>query len=349
MLNSKHHVIFTITAFLLTSLALVACSTAQASEEEIEALWGTSAHADSESRSFTRWDDEEPPEIPERCAKCHSTHGYRDFLGLDGATPGQVDQPAQVGTTIECEACHNEVAGTKSSAIMPSGINLTGLTQEANCMECHQGRASGVQVSEAIAGLPADKVDAELSPPNIHNNPAGSIQFGAEALGGVEYDGREYLGRYMHVIQFETCQECHDAHALQIKVEQCSACHKGANSVQALANIRTSNIDYDGDGDITEGMAGEVETMQDRLLLAMQAYAARTEGVDDIQYDGNFVDQAGESYSTWTPRLLQAAHNYRLAALDSGSYVHNGKYIIQLHYDSLADLEANIFGMIRPE
>ena len=153
----------------------------------------------------------------------------------------------------------------------------------------------------------------------------------------------------MHVIQFETCQECHDAHTLQIKIEQCSACHKGANSVKALANIRTSNIDYDGDGDITEGMAGEVETMQDRLLLAMGAYSARTEGVDDIEYDGGFVDASGESYTTWTPRLIKAAHNYRLAALDPGSYAHNGRYIIQLLYDSLVDLDANIFGMIRPE
>ena len=349
MLKSKGQSIAALTILLLAALALTACGVAQASEEEIEELWQASAHADAESRSFTRWDDEDPAEIPERCAKCHSTHGYRDFLGLDGAVPGQVDKPAPVGTTIECEACHNEVAGGKSSAVMPSGVEISGLTQEADCMECHQGRASGIQVSEAIAGLPADKVNTELSLPNIHNNPAGPTQYGTQAEGGFEYPGREYLGHYTHVIQFETCQSCHDAHALQVKIEQCSACHMGANSVKALANIRTGNIDYDGDGDITEGMAGEIETMQERLLLAMRAYAARTEGMEDIDYDGGFVDKSGESYSTWTPRLLQAAHNYRFAALDTGSYVHNGKYIIQLHYDSLADLGANIFGMIRPE
>lgn len=349
MLKSKGLTILVLIIIVFFIPALTACSSVQASEEEIEAQWQASAHADSESRSFTRWNEEDPPEIPERCAKCHSTHGYRDFLGLDGATAGQVDMPAPVGTTIECEACHNKAAGNKTSTKMPSGIKLSGLSQEANCVECHQGRASGEQVSEAIAGLPLDKVDAELSLPNLHNNPAGPILFGTQAQGGFEYEGRDYLNRYLHVTQFETCQECHDAHTLQIEVEQCSACHLGANSVKALANIRTSNIDYDGDGDITEGMAGEIATMQERLLLAMRAYAARMEGVAEIEYDGSFVDAKGESYSTWTPRLLKAAHNYRMAALDPGSYAHNGRYIIQLHYDSLADLEANIFGMIRPE
>jgi hypothetical protein len=349
MLKSNGQAIPAIVIFILLALGSTACNTAKASEEEIEARWQTSAHADSESRSFTRWNDEDPPEIPERCAKCHSTHGYRDFLGLEGATAGQVNKPAPVGTTIECEACHNKVAGNKTGAMMPSGMELSGLTQEANCMECHQGRASGVQVNEAIAGLPLDKVNTELSLPNIHNNPAGPILFGTQAHGGFEYEGRDYLDRYLHVIQFETCQQCHDAHSLGIKVEQCSACHRGANSVKALANIRTSNIDYDGDGNIAEGMAGEIATMQDRLLLAMKAYAALAEGVDDIEYDGGFIDANGEKDSTWTPRLLKAAHNFRMAALDPGSYAHNGRYIIQLHYDSLADLDANIFGMIRPE
>jgi len=348
MRNSKQQTVV-LAMLLLFTLALTACGIVEASDEEIEALWQTSAHADAESRAFTRWDDEDPPEIPERCAKCHSTFGYRDFLGLDGATAGQVDQPVPVGSTIECDACHNEVAGPKSSAVMPSGMEITDLGQESNCMECHQGRASGVQVNETVAGKPADTVDAELSLPNVHNNPAGPTQYGAQALGGFEYAGQTYLGRYEHTSEYQTCHACHDAHTLQVKVEHCSACHRGANTVDDLPNIRTGNIDYDGDGDVTEGLSGEIETMQARLLLAMKVYTAQTDGAAHIEYDGSFVDEAGENYSTWTPRLLQAAHNYGYAAKDSGNYAHHGKYIIQLHYDSLTDLDANVGGMIRPD
>ena len=328
---------------------MAACSLAEASDEEIEALWRTSAHADVESRAFTRWNDEDPPVIPERCAKCHSTFGYSNFLGLDGATPGQVDQPVPIGSTIECDACHNDVAHDKESVVMPSGSEISGLGQESNCMECHQGRAAGVQVNEAVQGKPADVVDTDLSLPSIHNNPAGPILYGSAAQGGFEYEGKTYLGPYEHVVQFDNCYACHDAHTLQVKVDSCGSCHRGVATVEDLTNIRTGNIDYDGDGDITEGLSGEIETMQERLLLAMRVYALQTDGVANLDFTGRFVDEAGENYSTWTPRLLQAAFNFDFSASDPGSHSHHGLYIIQLHYDSLADLDANVGGMIRPQ
>ena len=136
--QQRSFVLFT----LLTVLGLVTmgCGTGHASKDEIEQAWQTSAHADTDARAFTRWNDDDPAEIPENCAKCHSTIGYHDFLGLDGTTPGTVDAPAPVGTTIECEACHNEATGQKDSAVMPCGAELTGLGKNANCMECHQGR-----------------------------------------------------------------------------------------------------------------------------------------------------------------------------------------------------------------
>lgn len=348
MSKPKQHSFVALFILFLFSLILAACSVGEASDEEIEELWQTSAHADAESRAFTRWDDDDPQEIPERCAKCHSTYGYRDFLGLDGATPGQVDQPVPVGSTIECDACHNEIAQDKNSAVMPSGIEITGLTQEANCMECHQGRASGVQVHEDVAGLLTDTLNVDLSLPNIHNNPAGPIQYGTEAQGGFEYNGLSYQERYEHVIQFETCHTCHDAHTLLIKIEQCRACHPDATTIESLADIRTGNIDYDGDGDIREGLAGEIKTMQERLMVAMKVYTVRMEGVDIIEYNDRFVDETGENYSTWTPRLLQAAYNYEYTVIDPGGYAHNGRYIIQLLFDSLTDLGADVFGMIRP-
>ena len=96
---SQQRVFLLFTLSVILGLVLTGCGTAHASKDEIEQAWKTSAHADSEARAFTRWNGADPPEIPENCAKCHSTPGYHDFLGLDGSTPGQVDKPAPVGTT----------------------------------------------------------------------------------------------------------------------------------------------------------------------------------------------------------------------------------------------------------
>lgn len=333
------------------SLFLTACSSAQASEAVIEDKWMTSAHAGKESSAFAAWNDADPAEIPENCAKCHSTHGYLDFLGLDGATPGQVDKPAPTGSTIECEVCHNEVTRDKQVSIQPSGAELTGLGRELTCLDCHQGRQSAKSVDEAIGGLADNTVSTKLSFPNIHNNPAGPIQYGTEAKGGYEYEGQTYVGRYEHVLEFETCIACHDAHTLKVDARTCNACHLGVSSPDDFTRIRVSNIDYDGDGDIDEGLAGEIETMRERLLVAIRLYAATTEGLDDIAYEDRrpyFFNSAGEGYATWTPRLLRAAYNYHYATEGSGHYAHNGPYTIQLLYDSLDDLGANIFPMTRP-
>jgi hypothetical protein len=346
MANSKQQRVVLFSLLILFSVALTACAVASASDEEIEGSWESSAHADAESRSFTRWNDEDPPEIPANCAKCHSTHGYLDFLGADGSSPGQVDQPAPLGTTIECEACHNDVTKEKDSAVVPSGLKLTDLGKEASCIECHQGRASSLQLNEAIEGLPPDALHEDLSMPNIHNNPAGATFHGTLAKGGGEYPNQSYMEQFYH--NFDTCISCHDAHTLQVRVENCSACHLGANTIEAVRDIRLSNVDYDGDGDTTEGISGEIETMAEKLLLTIRLYPLTAEGVEAIEFDGRFVDQAGENYATWTPRLLQAAYNYQYADKDPGSYSHNPRYIVQLLYDSISDLGGSTRGMTRP-
>src|SRR5690606_17453723 len=94
---------------------------------------------------------ETPAEVPPTCARCHSTPGFRDYLGADGSAPFAVDAPAPVGTVIECRACHNPEADALATVIFPSGVQLDGLGAEARCMTCHQGRASGDDVDAAIA------------------------------------------------------------------------------------------------------------------------------------------------------------------------------------------------------
>jgi hypothetical protein len=155
-----------------------------------------------------------------------------------------------------------------------------------------------------------------------------------------------YLARFYH--GFDSCITCHDPHTLQVNVEKCSACHLGATTIEGVRNIRLSRIDYDGDGDISEGLLGEIETMQEKLLVAIRLYVVGTDGAENIEYNGRFVNEAGENYVTWTPRLLQAAYNYQYVDKDPGSYSHNPKYIMQLLYDSIDDLGGSTRGMTRP-
>jgi hypothetical protein len=56
-----------------------------------EQEWANSPHNDAEAEAFRHWDEDDPAEIPESCAKCHSTPGYIAFMGADGSQFGVVE------------------------------------------------------------------------------------------------------------------------------------------------------------------------------------------------------------------------------------------------------------------
>lgn len=70
-----------------------------------------------------------------------------------------------------------------------------------------------------------------------------------------------------HVGVFNSCTECHDTHALEIVIEDCAECHEGADTLEGLRTIRMTDVDYDGDGDVTEGVYGEIDTMRNSLQV----------------------------------------------------------------------------------
>ena len=323
--------------------------------------WTVSAHADAKAEAFSHWNEDEPREIPIECARCHSTPGYRDFIGADGSPAGQVDKPAPVGTTVECVACHSQTSFDLDRVVMPSGVEITGLGAEARCMQCHQGRASKFSIDEVIsnANLPTlDTVDPDFEFINIHYYSAVATKYGTIAKSGYEYDGKSYDAHFAHITDFDPCTSCHYAHTQKIKLDECQSCHEDVNDIADLKNIRMfgSLVDYDGDGNLEEGIYYEIQGLQTLLLKAMQQYAKETAAVP-IAYDLHrhpyfFVDRnengiADEEeirfpnkYNAWTARLLKAAYNYQLAIKDPGMFAHGGKYIIQLLYDSIEDLNA---------
>lgn len=321
--------------------------------------WLGSGHADAKAAAFTHWDEDDPKVIPADCAKCHSEGGMLDFLGVDGSAAGAVDNEAQVGSVVSCVTCHNAVTMTLTSVVFPSGAEVRGLGREARCMQCHQGRASTPQVDEVLtkAGLSDDDtVSADLGFTNIHYFAAAATQYGAVVKGGYQYPDKAYDVKTDHVAGFNTCVGCHDSHSLQLKVESCQGCHKDATDVESLKNIRWmgSLVDYDGDGDVTESVDSEIGGLQEMLLKAIQAYSAEVSKAAivynaeaypyfflDTNANGT-VDEGEGQFKGWTGRLLKAAYNYQTSIKDPGAFAHGGKYIIELLYDSIENLNGKI-------
>jgi hypothetical protein len=313
-------------------------------------------HFAGSEEAFRHWDEDGA--VPGRCSKCHSAAGLPLFIE-QGVT---IEQPHANG--FNCATCHDSLDEytryVSEEVEFPSGAVLSLALDENDveglesnlCMNCHQGRSSANTVNARIGDIPDDEVSDALGFINIHYFAAGASLFGSEAMGAYEYDGQEYVGRNEHVGKFDSCVECHDTHALEVVVEDCAECHDGVEGPETLANIRESEVDYDGDGDVEEGLKGEIDTMAEALLAAMQAYAAATDGVDPIVYDSHaypyFFNDAEERYATWTPALLRAAYNYQYSQKDPGAFAHNGQYLIQVLYDALNEMGADVTGMTRP-
>jgi hypothetical protein len=341
----------------------IVCPEPETKEVPFEEEWEFSGHADITAVAFSYWDNNDPAVIPANCARCHSTFGMLDFLGLDGTEVGVVNNDAPTGSVVMCIACHNEATVNLSSVTFPSGIEVTGLGAEARCMLCHQGRASKVQVDNAIAnaGLTDEDTPAEeLGFVNIHYYSAAVSRFGSTIEGGYEYDGKSYDVRFDHVEGFDTCTSCHNPHSLELEITACQSCHPGVETREDLRNIRSlaSLTDYDGDGDISVGIYYEIVGLQEMLYQAIQAYAAEVAGTP-IVYSKDahpyfFIDTNADGitdadevafpnrFNAWTARLEKAAYNYQTSLKDPGAFAHGGKYIIQLLYDSIESLNERL-------
>jgi hypothetical protein len=320
--------------------------------------WAASPHARIWEESFAHWNKDGV--IPAVCAKCHSTRSLHDFLGLDGSPAGKVDKAALVGEGVTCVACHNKAIGKLAAVKFPSGISIERDAPDARCMLCHQGRQSTPQVNKTLAkvGAAADAVSPKLKFLNVHDRAAAATRFGTEAKGGYEYAGKKYAGLYVHDEKSTLCTDCHDNHTLQVTVGACVECHKGIKKRKDYVKVRTTKKDYDGDGNIKEGIAAEIKIQHQRLYGAIKAYAKQVSGkplvYESHKYPYFFTDKNGDGkagkgeaifpnrYKNWTPRLLKAAYNYQFVAKDPGAYTHNPFYALQLLHDSLEDLSKKI-------
>ncbi len=336
----------------------------QSKADHAKRLWATSAHADNEAEAFNHWNEDGAVEAD--CAKCHSTPGYRDYIGADGSTPNVVEGPAPLGTTVECEACHADpergIVHNHTSVIFPSGVEVKDLGPEALCMECHQGRESTVSVDNSIAssGVSGDDTpSSKLGFINVHYYASAATQFGTVVKGGYQYAGKSYDARFAHIPGYNACQVCHNPHSLEVELSACNTCHTGIKDPKDIRYLGSLE-DYDGDGNMTEGVYYEIETLKEILHETLLAYAkdvlAKPIAYDELVYPYFFNDQDGNgiadtneavyanSYKSFSPRLLRAAYNFQVAMKDPNSFAHGGKYVIELLYDSIEDLNSKLGG-----
>ena len=351
--------------FLTSFLMFQGCKVAEAVYQTIQhALFAESGHADSTAEAFRHWDEDDPPVVPTSCAKCHALGGFQDF-----AADGVVDSEAQPAE-FNCDLCHTGAEGGPlrafASVTFPSGAVIENLGSEAICMQCHQGRASSDSVDSGIAsaGVGDDTPSSRLRFTNIHYFAAAATMYGTLVRGGYQYAGKTYDAKFAHVDGYAECSDCHNPHSLEIMTERCDTCHPYVKGAAQLHDIRWlgSLMDYDGDGNTSEGIFYEIEGMKAKLYSAILAYAANVVGVP-IGYESHtypyfftdanangVIDAAeanyGNRYTSFSPRLLRACYNYQVVLKDPGGFAHGGKYFIELMYDGIEDLNSMIGGAV---
>jgi len=363
--------IISVAAVMAIFMAIVLAGTPARSEEKTEAgvpleFW--KGHFNRSAEAFHEWDKEK--EIPAVCVRCHGANGVPEYLADGKNTPAP-----HVKNGFACTNCHADLltyARHRGPQVrFPSGVTVDSGSNDGNlCMTCHQGRESTASVNKAIAGLPLDTPDPRLSFIHVHFYGAGATIYGTEAKVGYEYEGKTYVGRFAHMPNVSTCTGCHRPHGGEVLVVRCGGCHDSIRTVDDLANIRMSTRgDFDGNGK-EEGLAKEIAGLQAQLYAAIQSYAKNVGGTPigftEAAYPHWFADTNGNGridpeevapvnkYPAYTPRLLQATYNYTDSLRDPGGAYHNGRYVLQLLYDSLESLAAtgkagvNMSGKARP-
>jgi hypothetical protein len=314
-------------------------------------------HFNGAGEAARHWDEDE--EVSASCSKCHS--GSEGFLFA--IEHGVGHEVIEQGNGLDCATCHTTLGEPADAAdeyalveaptyTTPGGIEFEAtVPADGLCMNCHSGRSDGVTIA-AYTGT---------SFQNVHYLPAAGVMVGVDNNLGYHYGANDYSGAMMHPNSTTeaSCTACHQpvesGHTFAIEAvwdANCDFCH---GAFAGPEDIRVNHLDdYDGDGDVAEGLAHEIEGLEDALMDALQWYADDA-GEADICYtdaaypyfftdtDGSGECETGEAnygnkYVFNDHAILYGAHHYQMAHKDPGAFAHNFDYMGQLLFDSIEDL-----------
>lgn len=229
--------------------------------------------------------------------------------------------------------------------------------------------------AESAAALDA-QLTANNKLVNSHYLGAAATVFGRDAAGWYQYPRSAtatiskayavYTGTNQHGVTAGKCTSCHDPHGLNVVTvtkTSCGRCHFKADgspvaSLTELEETRQYGFEGNIDGKGTESLKAAIDDNAQTLLKAMQAYATNVVGTSicftlnggggnyyfiDTNADGT-CDTATETtgYNKFTPRLLRAAYNYNFYMHEPGAWAHNPRYVNELLYDGIVDLNAGL-------
>ena len=173
------------------------------------------------------------------------------------------------------------------------------------------------------------------------------------------------------------CVVCHQPgaslHTMRVAdaMETCRKCHFKYDEVNDVLvppatpqDIRVRHLgDYDGDGDTSEGLDAEIDSLAADLYARLRTVtaAAATPLVYDADVPPYFFQDSdadgvvdpneavpSNAFTAWTADLLKAAHNLQIPTREPGSWVHNFAYTAQILIDAIEDLGGDVSHYVRP-
>jgi hypothetical protein len=245
------------------------------------------------------------------------------------------------------------------------------------CMTCHRARESKLTLD--AADPTGATTTFTLSFKNSHYLAAGASLYGSKAAVWYQYPSLAYSQRYDHDQHYMQpypaagwyrgqCKFCHmqeGDHSFDAAVTPtCTYCHVDSTSADDLTPAFRGEDNYDGDP-ATKPKA-EYGVFQARLLAAIQAYCATAtdNGVTGAKYvvynpdaypyfavdtNKNGVWDPGETTAPkFDTKTFRASFNYNLSVKEPGGWAHNPRYVFQVLYDAIKDLNGNLTNLVRP-
>ncbi|MFH1701114.1 MAG: hypothetical protein ABIE07_11060 [Candidatus Zixiibacteriota bacterium] len=261
------------------------------------------------------------------CAACHTTEGFIEKVTGEDITSGDFN-------AVGCFACHDphengdfELRTTATVKLGNGAIYNRGISNL--CVQCHKGRRNiETYVADSV------KLSSHFGP---HYSNQSDMLIGENAY---EYAGYDYENSWHSSGVTQGCMKCHydvsvdyvmGGHTFWMETEEAEntgACNVDGCHINDLEiddfDRGMATMDFDGDGDFTEGIQTEIEDLTEELKgLLIDAGLLEYIAEDDAwePTDGLLVPDADS---------VGAVFNWGFVHEDKSRGIHNTRYAVGL-------------------